>query len=67
MKTMQLISMLEWAARKQENQAVRDMLVLGARRLFELHDENLTLKAEILKLRSKESNEIQIQSSETRS
>ena len=66
MKTMQIISMLEWAANKQENQAVRDMLVLGARRLFELHDETLTLRAEILKLRSKESNEIQIQSSETR-
>lgn len=66
MKTMQIISMLEWAARKQENHAVRDMLILGARRLFELYDENLQLEAEILKLRSKESNEIQIQSSETR-
>ena len=67
MKTMQIISMLEWAANKQENQAVRDMLIMGAKRLFELYDETLTLKAEILKLRSKESNEIQIQSSETRS
>ena len=66
MKTMQIISMLEWAANKQENHAVRDMLILGAKRLFELYDETLTLKAEILKLRSKESNEIQIQSSETR-
>ena len=67
MKTMQIISMLEWAANKQENQAVRDLLIIGAKRLFELYDETLTLKAEILKLRSKESNEIQIQSSETRS
>ena len=66
MKTMQIISMLEWAASKQENHAVQDMLILGARRLFELYDETLTLKAEILRLRSKESNEIQIQSSETR-